>query len=587
MNQNKNWPLLGCGVGLRSKHYPVITSEWPEMEWFEATTENYMDSGGRPFHILEQVRARYPVALHGVSLSIGSTDPLHPIYLEHLKALVERIDPFIVSDHLCWAGVGGKNLHDLLPLPFTEEAIEHIARRVQQVQELLGRRILLENVSSYVTYRHSTLPEWEFLREVAVRSGCGILLDINNIYVNAYNHQFDAREYLRNIPSQFVGQFHLAGHTDMGDFLFDTHSKPVIDPVWELYREALGQYGQVNTLIEWDEDIPEWAELSKEAAHARAIYGKYLNAKPRQSSFQPNHDSGSSSPNDFVGDQKTKTAQGFPAKASGNDKRLSLSEIQKEFHSLIGPGEDPSRSKEIPLNPQAGVPGKERVSVYAHGYYARIAEALAEVYAAVKHVLGEKMFSDLARAYAERYPSAEYNLTQTGKHFSEFLKDPGVAKEMPFLSGLAALEWRGSLAFHAYEGKPLETAALSRITPEDWEKANLVFQPSVSILNSEWPVFDIWKARDEPVENIKIDMINRSQNVLIFRRGLEVHCALLDPAQYQMLKGLLAGETLGRVCEALGEAFTAELPEVSNWFSAWVGLGLLTACEIPQKNTHP
>lgn len=547
------------------------------MDWFEATTENYMDSGGRPFHILQQVREHYPVALHGVSLSIGSTDPLHPIYLEHLKALVDRIDPFIVSDHLCWSGVGGKNLHDLLPLPFTEEAIAHIARRVQQVQELLGRRILLENVSSYVTYKHSTLPEWEFLREVAVRSGCGILLDINNIYVNAYNHKFDAREYLRNIPARLIGQFHLAGHTNMGDFLFDTHSKAVIDPVWELYREALTQYGQVNTLVEWDEDIPEWEGLSKEAAHAREIYRKYADSKPVQEPFQ-----------------KTKTAQGFPAlkdcfdaKASGNDKVLSLSEIQKEFHSLIGPGEDPAGSKEIPLNPQAGVPGKERVSVYAHGYYARIVEALAEVYAAVKHVLGEKMFSGLVHAYAERYPSADYNLTQTGKHFPEFLKDPGVAKEMPFLSELAGLEWRVSLAFHAYDGKLLETAALSQITPEDWEKTRLLFQPSVSVLSSAWPVFDIWKARTEPVENIKIDMVGRPQNVLVFRRGLEVHCTLVDSAQCQMLERLLAGETLGQVCEALSETFEAEVLEVSNWFAAWAGLGLITACEIPQKNTHP
>jgi len=250
------------------------------MDWFEAISENFMDSGGRPLHILDEVRARYPVALHGVSLSIGSADPLNRYYLERLKALVERIDPAIVSDHLCWTGVDGENLHDLLPLPFTEEAIRHVAGRVEQVQDVLERRILLENVSTYVTYRHSTMPEWEFLTAVAERSGCGVLLDLNNIYVNAYNHQFDPHEYLHHIPGELIGQFHLAGHTDMGSYLFDTHSRPVIDAVWDLYREALERWGSVTTLIEWDEEIPPFPRLAEEAEKARAIYVQVLGGQP-------------------------------------------------------------------------------------------------------------------------------------------------------------------------------------------------------------------------------------------------------------------------------------------------------------------
>ncbi len=269
---SKPWPILGCGVGLRTEHYDVITREWPRMDWFEAISENFMDSGGRPLQTLDAIRQRYPVALHGVSLSIGSTDPLDSQYLQRLKALADRIEPAIVSDHLCWTGVDGENLHDLLPLPFTEEAIRHIAGRVQQVQEFLGRRILLENVSTYVTYAHSTMPEWEFLTQVAQRSGCGMLLDLNNIYVNAYNHQFDPYDFLRHIPGELVGQFHLAGHTNMGSFLFDSHSRPVIDEVWQLYRTALQRWGQVTTLIEWDEDIPPFPRLAQEADRARAIY---------------------------------------------------------------------------------------------------------------------------------------------------------------------------------------------------------------------------------------------------------------------------------------------------------------------------
>jgi uncharacterized protein (UPF0276 family) len=272
----QRWPSLGCGVGLRSEHYDLITRDWPSVDWFEAISENFMDSGGRPLEVLEAVRRRYPVALHGVSLSIGSVDPLDEGYLKRLKALADRIDPTIVSDHLCWTRVDGEQLHDLLPLPLTEEAIRHVARRIDQVQHALGRRILLENVSTYVTYRHSAMPEWEFLAEVAERSGCGILLDLNNVYVNAFNHRFEPSDYLEHLPGELVGQFHLAGHTDCGAYLFDTHSKPVVDAVWQLYQDALARWGPVSTLIEWDEDIPPFERLQQEAETARSIYVQVL-----------------------------------------------------------------------------------------------------------------------------------------------------------------------------------------------------------------------------------------------------------------------------------------------------------------------
>ena len=281
------WPILGCGVGLRTDHYDVMLREWPRMDWFEAISENFMDSGGRPLKVLEAVRQHYPVALHGVSLSIGSTDPLDRRYLAHLKALADRIQPVIVSDHLCWTSVENENLHDLLPLPFTDDAIRHIVARIQEVQDFLGRRILLENVSTYVTCESSTMPEWDFVVQIARRSGCGILLDLNNVYVNAYNHQFDPYDYLRAIPGEFVGQFHLAGHTNKGAYLFDTHSTPVIEEVWAMYRWALAQWGPVATLIEWDEDIPPFPRLAEEAATARAIYDEITNHQIPSSKWSP------------------------------------------------------------------------------------------------------------------------------------------------------------------------------------------------------------------------------------------------------------------------------------------------------------
>jgi hypothetical protein len=267
---------LGHGVGLRRDHFERVLGGPVRADWFEVISENFMVRGGRPLDVLTRVRERYPVVLHGVSLSIGSTDPLDESYLDRLADLARRVEPAWVSDHLCWTGVGGHNAHDLLPLPYTEEALRHVVGRVARVQERLARPIALENVSSYVAYRGSAIPEWEFLAAVAERSGCGILLDINNIYVSARNHGFDPARYLDGIPASRVWQFHLAGHSDKGRYLLDTHDHPVPDPVWGLYREAVRRFGAVSSLIEWDDRIPEFARLEAESERARAIQREVL-----------------------------------------------------------------------------------------------------------------------------------------------------------------------------------------------------------------------------------------------------------------------------------------------------------------------
>lgn len=273
--ENSFFPFLGTGVGLRSTHYHHILETRPLMPWFEAISENYMGiesgSGGRPIQILEKLRVNHEIVLHGVSLSIGSTDPLNQDYLKRLKGLVKRIEPAWISDHLCWTGVEGENLHDLLPLPYTEETLDHLLPRVQRVQDLLGRRVLLENVSSYLTFKHSEMKEWEFLSELSRRADCGILLDVNNIYVSSMNQRFDPIEYLDGIPHERVGQMHLAGHSLQGKYLLDTHDHPVTDAVWDLYRKAVGRLGRVSTLIEWDASIPEFSVLKAEADHATQI----------------------------------------------------------------------------------------------------------------------------------------------------------------------------------------------------------------------------------------------------------------------------------------------------------------------------
>jgi uncharacterized protein (UPF0276 family) len=267
---------LGFGLGLRVDHYEAILADNPPVDWFEALTENYLVPGGKPLDNLMRIRERFPVVMHGVSLSIGSTQPLDRTYLAQVKALAARLEPEWVSDHLCWTGVAGRNMHDLLPLPYTQEALANVVERVRTVQDVLGRRILLENVSSYVSYRDSQLTEWQFLREIAERADCLILLDVNNIYVSSVNHEFDALEYLNAIPVDRVQQIHLAGHEDQGDYLIDTHDHPVPDPVWELYGAALRRFGSVSTMIERDANIPPLEELCAELDAARQLAARTL-----------------------------------------------------------------------------------------------------------------------------------------------------------------------------------------------------------------------------------------------------------------------------------------------------------------------
>lgn len=524
-----------------------------------------MDTGGRPAHILEKVRQHYPIALHGTSLSIGSVDPLHEGYLTRLKRLVERIDPFIVSDHLCWSGVNGDALHDLLPLPFTEEAIQHVVRRVEQVQEKIGRRILLENVSTYVTYRHSTMPEWEFLTQVARRSGCGILLDLNNIYVNATNHKFDPHKYLQNIPGELVGQFHLAGHTDMGEFLFDTHSAPVIDKVWQLYREALSLWGPVSTLIEWDENIPPFERLTEEAERARAIYREFSDSKRIS---------------------RKETLQAATGERSVLHQNLRspvpLSQVQEWIKSKIQPLDRKPAvkiSNETLLNPQGGVTGEERMSVYANGYLARIRESLKEVYEAVNQAVGCEKFSALGEEYTRAFPSRNYNLNYAGRHLADLLQKAEVTRAFPFLPDLAKLEWQIWEAFHAFDETPLNPSKLADLSLEDWEDTRIIFQPSVRLVTSAWPVLDIWLARQKPFEEARLPSKKHPERILVGRRADQVRCERLDENQYCLLEGLLSGRTLGDVCDDLAGAVKDETPPIAEWFARWVQDGLILRLE--------
>jgi uncharacterized protein (UPF0276 family) len=266
-------PHLGLGVGLRTVHFDYILQNHPPVDWFEVISENFMDSRGRPRYVLEQIAERYPVVMHGVSLSIGSTDPLNFEYLAKLKALANDIRPRWISDHVCWTGVAGRNSHDLLPMPLTEASLKHVVERIRTVQDFLERPFVLENPSTYVGFTGSTLSEWEFISRMAKQADCGLLLDVNNVYVASVNHDFDPEEFVRSVPHERVVQFHLAGHTNCLTHLIDTHDTHVIDPVWNLYRQAHQLTGGVSTLLEWDAKIPPFPVLHAEVLKAKKHIG--------------------------------------------------------------------------------------------------------------------------------------------------------------------------------------------------------------------------------------------------------------------------------------------------------------------------
>ncbi len=276
MTNSPQKPFLGFGLGLRAEHYQDILLHKPKtIDWLEILSENYMVKGGKPLYYLDAIRQDYPMVMHGVSMSIGSADPLNYEYLKQLKTLMRRVEPMWISDHLCWTGINHKNMHDLLPLPYTQAAVNHLADRISEVQDFLGVQILIENLSSYITYRNDAMSEWEFISAIAEKADCNILLDINNIYVSSFNHHFDPIEYLEGVPEHRVWQHHLAGHSNNGNLIIDTHDADIIDPVWALYEETAKRFGPVSTMIERDGNIPPLQQVIDELDHARTIAVPY------------------------------------------------------------------------------------------------------------------------------------------------------------------------------------------------------------------------------------------------------------------------------------------------------------------------
>lgn len=528
---------LGHGIGLRNKHFPRYFEGKPPVAWVEAISENFFNEGGRPLALLEKVRGDVPIALHGVSLSIGGTDPVAPDYLARLRRLVDRFQPAIVSDHLCWGAHGGRYAHDLLPLPYTEEALENVVRRVSLVQDALRRQILLENVSSYAAFRGSTMSEWDFFAEVARRADCGLLVDVNNIFVSAKNHGFEPLRYLDALPAERVGQIHLAGHEDKGTWLLDSHDHPVPDPVWALYREAVRRFGSVATLVEWDDHIPELDVLVAESRRAEAVEAEALK----------------------LGRATNLLSSPSPTGAAP----VALAEALDVLWAGVS-GDAETGRLEAAFLPAPGLSGAERVGIYASMVFWRQVEALREELPMLAASFDEHAFAELSRDYLVEHPSASPDIGRLGRAMEAFLRGRG----LPALADLAALEWARSEVFGEAEVAPSRSLELG---PEQFAGARLTLVPSLRLLSLGTDAARRWRALDAGAE---VAEAGGPCEVAVWRSALEAVHTTLAPDEAAALRQVRAGGTLAEACEWFGgreDPAAAAFEAIASWLhEGWI-----------------
>lgn len=539
--------LQGVGVGLRPPHVRAFLDARQPVGWIEVHSENYLAQGGWDWHALRRLRETYPLSLHGVGLGLGSVHGFPAEHLARLKALTEAIDPALVSEHLCWGAAGGRQLNDLLPLPLSRAALDLVCERVGRVQDALGRRILVENVSTYVRFQSDAMSEAEFLAELARRSGCGILLDVNNLYVNQRNHGEDALQAIAALAPGSVGEIHLGGHLETLDAVIDHHGAAVAAPVWALYRAALARFGVLPTLVEWDTDLPPLAVLLGEADQARAILEQAA---------------------------ETRAAQPAPARpqASATDTG-ALAALQQDFAQAL-------------VDPLAGgamlaqLRGDDtRLAIYRGNLRAHARRALANSYPVIEQLVGEDFFGGLAQAYVQAYPSRDPDLNRYGAQFATFLAGFAPAAELPWLADMARLEWAVHLAWRAPDAPVLDIAALAGLEPDRLAAARLVLHPACAVFESRWAVSRLWLAHQEGGPAFPESM-EASAALLVLRAQWRAGVVELGRAEYAGLAAAAAGKRIAEVLDAALACHEADgegAPDVGAMLRRWFGLGIVSA----------
>lgn len=539
-------PVTGVGVGLRTPHYRQFLEQRPAVAWLEVHTENYLQQGGWDSHVLEQLRPDYPISLHGVGLGLGSARGFSPAHLQRVRALVERVQPSLVSEHLCWSAVGDRQLNDLLPITLDQAALDLLCARVHQVQDVLQRQILLENVSTYLRYHQDAMSEAEFLAALVARTGCALLLDVNNLYVNQCNHGEDARAALAAIAPGTVGEIHLAGHLVTPQAVIDHHGAPVSEAVWELYQLALQRFGAVPTLIEWDTDIPPLEVLLGDAHKAATWQQRHV----------------------------ASTLLAPPRTAAPLAQELApLASSQQVFATALF---------DVAHTPQAlalfkGEQTQHRLALYRGNLTVNWHKTLASAYPVIRQLVGEEFFDGLARAYGQAWPSSDPDLNCFGAHYARFLRSFPHVADLPYLADMAELEWALHRAHYAPAAVALTANDLAALAPEQLDLLALQLAPCCTLLAPAWTVLEAWRAH-QPDSGVAAHAPLAGQEYgLVCRPRWQAQLLCISPAQHAALSVLLGGATLG---EALDAAFACdEAFDVTSALQQWLTCGIFVRIE--------
>ena len=527
---------LGVGVGLRAPHYRTFLAQRPKVDWLEIHSENYFDAGGWDAHVLEQLRQDYPISMHGVGLGLGSAQGFSEAHLKRVHELAKRVEPALISEHLCWGAVGQRHLNDLLPLPLTQQALDLVCQRVDHIQSVLGRQILLENVSTYLRFHDDAMGETEFLAAVATRTGCGILLDINNLYVNQCNHHENAQDALQAIAPHMVGEMHLAGHLVTADAVIDNHGDRVAQEVWDLYALALQRFGAVSTLIEWDTDIPELAVLLGEAKHARDVVQQVLQIEPVEQ----------------LQDVQTQFSQ-------------ALFDARDEEHILPRFKGDPQLVE-------------QRFALYRGNLVGTWNKTLAAAYPVLQELVGEEFFGGLTRAYGKAFPSDNGDLNLFGAHFAQFLEEFEHVADYPYFPDMARLEWLLHRAHYADSGHPIGAGEFTTLTPEQMDYARLQLNPACSLVFSDWAVVELWQAHQPGMEHAFPTELASPNYGLVVRPNWKTDLLSLTLPAYALLAALAQGEFLGPALDAALE-IDADF-DFGTHLQTWLKLGIFKSINV-------
>ncbi|MGH1456794.1 MAG: MNIO family bufferin maturase [Alphaproteobacteria bacterium] len=544
--QDTEFPQMGYGLGFRPTHFSYIKEHKPDIDWFEVISENYMDTGGKPRRLLDELREHYPIVMHGVSLSIGTVDPINSEYIAKLRKLIDDVNPKWVSDHLCWTGVAHKNSHDLLPVPYTDEALKHIIERIKQVQDALGRRIILENPSTYLEFTASTMTEWDFIKTMAEEADCGLLLDVNNIYVSCYNHRWDPKTYIDALPLDRVQQIHLAGHTNKGTHIVDTHDDHVIDEVWTMYRYIIEKGGFKNTMVEWDDKIPEFPVVMEEVDKAKH-WASADHAPTEMPSFQS-----------------------FRDNIRPSEKLTPYEDELGDMQEAILSGDGEHMSPQTRIVPKPDFAPEEQIDRYIKGYRYRLFDLVYDDYPALRALLGKPATDKLIREYVQATPSTHFNISRYVEHFPDYVRD----NASPFAYELCVLETALSRIFDAQESAALTQDDLTGLTPESFMEMELKPRAALKLFAFSYPVNAVYQAHLNG-EGIT-DPEKETSFLAVFRHEDKLWRLDLEEREYMVLSSLFAGLPVGEALNAAisdddETAFTA----IGDWFSKWMGNGLL------------